>query len=219
MIIADSPVLLLDATSYGTLAAVRDLGSRGVKVTLASDSWVAPARWSRHVTQSVSCPSSKDSMGLLAWLMRFGTGQRGYVLLATSDNIAWLVAAHRDALSKLFHLYTPPASSLAQLLDKGCLMQAARSCGINRPDTRVPYNEADVARSGREMGFPLFIKPRAQVLGHDLGKGMRVANEDEMMECWRSQRRSARYDEEILGLLPDLCLPMVQSCATGTAGI
>jgi predicted ATP-grasp superfamily ATP-dependent carboligase len=151
--------------------------------------------------------------------MRFGNAERGHVLLATSDNIAWLVAAHRDALSKFFQLYTPPASSLAQLLDKGCLMHLARACGINRPDTRVPHNEADVMQSGQELGFPLFIKPRAQVFGHDLSKGKRVTNEEELIACWRSQRRTARYDEEILAVLPDLCLPMVQSCATGTAGI
>jgi hypothetical protein len=53
-----SRALLADATWYGTLAAARDLGARGVAVTLASDSWVAPAAWSRCVAlhEPVSCP-------------------------------------------------------------------------------------------------------------------------------------------------------------------
>ena len=38
------PVLRADALRWGTLAAVRDLGRRGIPVTVASDSAVAPAR-------------------------------------------------------------------------------------------------------------------------------------------------------------------------------
>src|SRR5262245_47685357 len=106
--------LLADATWFGTLAAARDLALHGVRVTLASDSWVAPARWSRHVSRTVSCPSTKDAAGFLAWLLQFGRTQPGYVLYPTSDEVAWLVAAHSEALSPFFRLYTPPIESLVR---------------------------------------------------------------------------------------------------------
>src|SRR5262245_62038300 len=104
--------LLADASWYGTLAAARDLGARGVAVTLASDSWIAPARWSRHIARTVSCPSSKDAARFLAWLLRFGAEQPGHILYPTGDDVAWLVAAHSEALSRSFRLYAPPIESL-----------------------------------------------------------------------------------------------------------
>ena len=78
-----------DATWYGTLAAARDLGAHGVTVTLASDIWVAPERWSRHVARTISCPSSKDPARFLAWLPHFGAARPGHVLYPTSDEVAW----------------------------------------------------------------------------------------------------------------------------------
>jgi D-aspartate ligase len=136
---SDAPrALLADATWYGTLAAARNLGAHGVSVTLASDSWVAPARWSRYVAQTVSCPSSKDAGRFLAWLMHFGAAQPGHVLYPTSDEVAWLVAAHSELLARWFLLYTPPIESLVRLLDKAQLIEEARAVGLDQIGPRNP---------------------------------------------------------------------------------
>ena len=211
--------LLADATWYGTLAAARDLGVHGVRVTLASDRWLAPARWSRHVARTVSCPGTKDAARFLDWLLRFGTAQPGYVLYPTSDDIAWLVAAHSEPLSRFFRLYTPPIDCLVRLLDKARLMEEARAAGLDVPETRVPRDETEVERSAREVAFPLYVKPRAQVLGSDLGKGARVEKPALLLPCWRAQRSAAKYDPEVLNRVPDLCLPMLQSCVSNTERI
>jgi D-aspartate ligase len=208
------PALLVDAMWYGTLAAARDLGAHGVEVTLASDSWVAPARWSRHVTRTVSCPNSKDAAGFLAWLLRFGAEHPGHFLYPTSDDVAWLIAAHSETLSRSFRLYTPPIKSLVRLLDKGRLMEDARAVGLDVPQTSVPRNETEVEQSGRELAFPLYVKPRAQVLGRGLGKGVRVENPAALLPSWRVQRSAANYDAEVIDRVPDLRLPLIQSCAS-----
>ena len=189
----DSPerrphALLADATWNGTLAAVRDLGAHGVTITLASDRWVAPARWSRHVARTVSCPSSKDAEGFLVWLLRFGAEQPGYVLYPTSDDVAWLVAAHSKVLSRWFRLYTPPIESLVRLIDKARLAEAARAVGLDVPETSVPRDESEVERSARELPFPLYVKPRAQVLGRGVGKGVRVDKPAALLPSWRAER-------------------------------
>ena len=124
-----APVLLGDATWWGTLAAARDLGSRGVAVTLASDVGIAPARWSRYVARTIRCPGNGDPAWVLEWLQDFGRQSPGYVLYPTSDEIAWLVAAHRDALSPHYRLYAPPIEALTCLLDKHRLGQAAGNHG------------------------------------------------------------------------------------------
>jgi D-aspartate ligase len=213
------PVLLADATWYGTLAAARDLSAHGVAVTLASDSWVAPARWSRHVARTVSCPSSKEATRFLAWLLHFGAAHPGHVLYPTSDDVAWLIAAHSEALSRWFRLYTPPIESLVRLLDKARLVKDARAVGLDVPETTVPRNETEVERSGRELGFPLYLKPRAQVLGRALGKGGRVEKSAALLPSWRALRSAMTYDAEVLNRVPDLCFPMIQSCASSTERI
>jgi D-aspartate ligase len=206
--------LLADATWCGTLAAARDLGARGVAVILASDSWVAPARWSRFVARTVSCPSSKGAARFLTWLLRFGAAQPGHVLYPTSDEVAWLVAAHSDALAPLFRLYTPPLESLVRLLDKARLVEDARAAGLDVPETGTPRNESEVERIGRDLGFPLYLKPRAQVFARGVGKGARVDTPAALLQSWRAQRREAKYDAEVLDRVPDLCLPMLQSLSS-----
>lgn len=113
-----APALLLDATWWGTLAAVRDLGSRGVPVTLAADQPAAPARFSRHVSRVVRCPGASRPEPLLDWLLEFGRRFPGHVLYPTSDEVAWLAAAHREDLARDFRLFGPPLTSLVRLLDK-----------------------------------------------------------------------------------------------------
>jgi D-aspartate ligase len=203
--------LLADSTWYGTLAAARDLGAHGVTVTLARDSWVAPARWSRHVSRTMPCPQSKDAKRFLAWLLQFGATEPGQVLCPTSDEVAWLIAAHHKELSRLFRLYVPPIDSLVRLLDKSRLARDASSVGLDVPDTCVPRDESDVERSGRALAFPLYVKPRAQVFGRGVGKGMRVENAAALLPCWRAQLRSAKYETEVLDLVADLSMPMLQS--------
>lgn len=205
------PVLLADATWIGTLAAARDLGAHGVKVTLASDRWIAPARWSRHVAQTVSCPSSRDAPRFLAWLLRFGAAQPGHVLYPTSDDVAWLVAAHSDALSRWFRLYTPPVESLVRILDKARLIEDARAAGLDVPETVVPCDEHDVERRGRELSFPLYVKPRVHLFGSGGGKGIRVDQPAALLSSWQAQRCAAKFDADVLDRVPDLCLPMLQS--------
>ena len=211
--------LLADATWYGTLAAARNLGAHGVSVTLASDSWIAPARWSRHVARTVSCPSSKDAAEFLAWLLRFGAAHPGHVLYPTSDEIAWLVSAHAQELSRSFRLYAPSINALLRLLDKARLIEDARAAGLDAPETRVPRDEWEVEHAGRELGLPLFVKPRAQMFGRGTGKGTRIDEPAALLPAWRALRSTATYDPEILGHVPDLCLPMLQGCSAGAERI
>jgi predicted ATP-grasp superfamily ATP-dependent carboligase len=207
------PALLCDATWYGTLAAARDLGSRGVPVTLASDALVAPARWSRHVARTVRCPPAGEPDRLLAWLLAFGEREPGHVLYPTSDDLAWIVAAHREELAPRFRLYAPPIDSLVRLLDKARLAADARAAGLDVPETRWARDEADVERAAREMRFPLLLKPRTQVmLTHRGGsrKGTRVDRPADLLPRWREMRAELAVHPMAAGRIQGLELPILQ---------
>jgi predicted ATP-grasp superfamily ATP-dependent carboligase len=208
-----APALLCDATWYGTLAAARDLGSRGVPVTLASDALIAPARWSRHVSRTVRCPSTRQPERLLAWLLEFGEREPGHVLYPTSDDLALIIAAHREVLAPRFRLFTPAADVLARLLDKARLPAEARAAGLDVPETRWARDEGDVERAAREMRFPLLLKPRAQVMLTFRGrsrKGMRVDRPADLLPRWREMRRELAFHPMVASRIPEVGLPIIQ---------
>jgi D-aspartate ligase len=211
--------LLADATWYGTLAALRNLHAHGVAVTIGSDSWLAPACWSRYVSRTVSCPRSKDAAAFLGWLLCFGAEQPGYFLYPTSDEVAWLVASHRDELSRYYQLYSPPIQSLVRLLDKARLVEHAKAAGLDVPDTVVPQNAADAERCCRSLGFPLFVKPRAQAFRLGFGKGVRVNDPSELRSAWCSKLNHMTYAAEVLKQVPDIHLLMLQACVSGSERI
>jgi D-aspartate ligase len=209
--LARDPVLLCDATWYGTLAAVRDLGSRGVPVTLASDALLAPARWSRFVRRVVRCPPSKDP-AFADWLAAFGRENPGHVLYPTSDELAWHVAAHRDELVRLFRLFSPPLAALVGVLDKAELSAHARRAGLEVPETRCPADEAELERLARALPFPVFLKPRAQVLSTGGRKGGRADGPAALLQAYRAARTGARWAEEVRRAIPGVERPLVQAC-------
>jgi predicted ATP-grasp superfamily ATP-dependent carboligase len=211
--------LLADATWNGTLAALRDLHAHGVAVTIGSDTWLAPARWSRHVSRTVSCPRTKDAPAFLDWLLRFGAEEPGHFLYPTSDEVAWLVASHRDELARYYQLYSPPIQSLVRLLDKARLVEDAKAAGLDVPETVVPRNAADAERCGRMLGFPLFVKPRAQVFRLEFGKGGRVNNTSELLSAWCSPLDCTTYAAEVVQHVPDIHLLMLQSWISGSERI
>src|SRR5260370_351804 len=132
------------------------------------------------------------------WLLRFGSVNPGHILYPTSDEVAWLVAAHSDELSRVFRLYTPRIETMERLLDKARLMETARAAGLDVPETRVPRNASEVEWSGRDVGFPLYLKPRSQVFGHGLGKGVYVENHATLLQAWTALHKQAKYEAEVL---------------------
>jgi D-aspartate ligase len=155
----------------------------------------------------------------LDWLLRFGAEHPGHFLYPTSDEVAWLAASHRDELSRYYRLYSPPIQSLVRLLDKARLVEDAKAAGLDAPDTLVPRNAADAESCCHTLGFPLFVKPRAQVFRLGFGKGVRVNSPSELASAWFSEINRATYAPEVLKHVPDIHLLMLQSWVSSSERI
>jgi D-aspartate ligase len=204
------PVLLADATWAGTLAAVRDLGSRGVPVIVAYDKVTAPARWSRYATSVVRCPPSKDAARFLEWLHEFGEQRPGCVCCPTSDDVALLVASHLDSLAERFRLFSASRSALLRMLDKGDLTAGATRAGLKAPATWSPRDESELERLVGDLPLPLLMKPRTQALSRMPGKIRIVYRREEIAPTWRSIRSANVHQPAITGI-PDIDLPVLQA--------
>ena len=206
-----APALLLDATWYGTLAATRDLGARGVPVVLGLDSPTAPARFSRHATRSVPAPSTADAARLIDWLHTFGEREPGHALPATSDDVAFVIAAHADSLRSLFRLATPTLPALLAVLDKSRLSAAATRAGLDSPQVWAPADEGALEAMLDDIAFPVIVKPRAQTLARVWTKGIRVHRREDLLPAWRRVRDGVVFDPLVTAIAPEVTTPVVQA--------
>lgn len=207
-----SKVLLTTADYAGTLAAARALGRAGIDVELAEWRFFVPARLSRFVTKVYSCPNPHSAPdAFMAWLLVFGAENPGRVLMATSDDIAWLYASRLEVLSKAFLLPVPPFEVMETLLDKWRLYCACESLGIAAPKSLAPQTDAELEPAARQLGFPLMIKPRSQVFLSPHQKGRRVFRPEDLLSAYGDLCRATRHDPIVLASNPALARPLLQA--------
>ena len=85
-----NPIFLANADYYGTLAATRALGARGVPVYVGSERSLAVSSWSRHATRVLRHPPFAEAERFIDWLADLGAREPGIVLVPTSDEAAFL---------------------------------------------------------------------------------------------------------------------------------
>jgi predicted ATP-grasp superfamily ATP-dependent carboligase len=156
-------VLLASAGASGTLASVRNLGMNGIDVQVVCSRPLGAAAWSRWASRSHKAPPETDSRRFIDRLLAIGMAQPGKILLATSDETAWLYSAHADELRQYFRLYQPSLDVINSILDKGLLAAAASKVGLQILPSWIPKTLAEVEALAPTLPYPLLIKPRTHV--------------------------------------------------------
>jgi predicted ATP-grasp superfamily ATP-dependent carboligase len=208
---APRPILVGDAGFAGTLAAVRSLGRCGLPITVADPQPLAPALWSRYVTQRVTPPPYRQFEPFVDWLLAFGARAPRHVICPTSDEFTFALAAHRDAVKERFDVNVPPLAAVLAVLDKQELYAHARASGLDTPDTWLPTTFAEVRRVGAEARFPLLVKPRIQVLLDTHSKGVIVHGPSELPAAYARFAEGNTFGKALLAHRPDAGWPMLQA--------
>jgi D-aspartate ligase len=164
-------ILLGNANYYGTLAAVRSLGQKGVTVVTVDPSMICHSRYSRYSSQHLTCPAFEESSAWAEWLLRKARIGPRRAIYATSDAVSFALARYRNELSADFELYQPGLDTVMSILDKGRLMQHAQAIGIETPPTWFPQNGAEAAKFAKDAGGKVLIKPRSQLAQRTKTKG------------------------------------------------
>jgi len=212
------PVLLTMADYPPTLAALRCLGRAGVPVTLAEWRRFVPARWSRHASRVVECPDlNARPDDFLAWLLEFGARQPGHVLLPTSDDLAWLYAEHRQALSRHFVLGAPGVDAIYALLNKVRLQEACGAVGIGVPQSWFAEDREALARLAGEVAYPLIVKPQTQVFLWPHQKGRVVRSAAELPGLYDDFLASTNHAPSVRAHDPGVARPMLQAFLEGAS--
>jgi predicted ATP-grasp superfamily ATP-dependent carboligase len=171
------------ASAGGTIAAVRSLGARDYDVGVLYNSPLSAAVWSRHVARSYRTPRENETELFLERLMEIGARRPGQILLASSDETAWLYAESAAMLSSRFIVHQPPVETLRRILDKSQLAIAAARVGMATPPTWSAPVGRELAELARSLPYPILIKPRTHVQRVENSKGVIVHSGPELMRA------------------------------------
>lgn len=195
---------------FGTLAAARCLGRRGIDVALADGRRVSRTAASKYVGTRLRAPDRLDGSEFVEWLLAERT-LRGRVLFPASDDLAYLFAQHRDALSEHFRLFVPDHQRITRILNKKHLYGACRVVGIDYPATWFPCCEEEVKRIAATLDIDVLLKPKTQVQFASGQKGLEVAKGEDLLSGFRGFRDSYPHGDEIRRQDPDIAIPMIQA--------
>jgi D-aspartate ligase len=215
-------VLLASASASGTIAAVRNLGANGMNVGVVSSGLLSgAAAWSRWVSSRHSAPPETAGARFINRLLEIGRTNPGQILLPTSDETAWLYAAHANLLEREFCLYQPSLATIHTILDKVRFEAAASKAGLSVLPSWHPRCGEELQRLGRDLPYPILIKPRTQVHRLWTDKGTVVYSpEDLIREYSRFVDRERARASDDNPLLADARKPILQQFVTvGEEGV
>lgn len=211
-------VLVASAAYAGTLATVRDLGARGFTVSVMSSPRlpavrsprVSAAAWSRYANRSYRAPPERDNAGFIAELLRVGAMCPGQVLLATSDETAWMYTVNAAALSRYFRLLAPPLASMQRILDKHQFALAALAAHVPVVPSWEARSEAELTALAQKLPYPILIKPRTHVNRIRNDKGVLASSPGELLveyPRFLARERGATGNNPFM---PDAPVPILQ---------
>jgi len=153
--------LVLDGRLRQSLATVRSLGSRGLRVAVleTSDSGGVPAFSSRWCQQRFACPASQGTEAYLTYLEQLLDRTDAPVLIASSDATIALIRRHREQLERRIRIALAREPALGIAINKEQMLAIARQLGVGVPRTVTVGAVSEVAAALHEIGLPAVVKP------------------------------------------------------------
>ena len=146
------------------LAAIRSLGRRGVRV-LAVDNrpWALGFR-SRYAEPHLAPNPLEDERGFIDALIALAdVTDDPLPIFPTHDEHVNSIARHADELEARYRFPFPSWQVLEKIQSKRHQLETAEAIGFPVPRTFHPANPEEALAAGEEVGFPLLIKPSANV--------------------------------------------------------
>ena len=148
--------------SFQALAIARSLGRRGIPVVRVHPGTRELSLASRYCSALEQSPNVHESEeALLEFLLAIAKKYAGpRVLIPASDDTAFFVGRHREALLAAYRVPSPGRDIIETIMDKARQYEAARALGVPIPETHYPASIAELeALAGKLQGYPYIIKP------------------------------------------------------------
>lgn len=154
-------VLVTDGNQRSTLALVRSLGIKGIRVTVAEESLPCLASCSRYAHDTFRYPPpAADPDGFAERIARKLKEEKYDILIPMTDTTTYLVNQYRSEMESLTRLPIPARDTFERASDKGEMIRLAGELGVPCPETHFIDTVDDVKKLSRELKYPVVIKPR-----------------------------------------------------------
>jgi predicted ATP-grasp superfamily ATP-dependent carboligase len=171
-------VLLLDAEHRQSLATLRSLTRRGLRVgavACESDYWWAPATRSRLCAFDSSVPDlADDATTYVAGVLRLLDERPARMLLPASDGAIQALRLKRPEIERRTALPLAKEAALDIAISKARTLELAAELGLSVPHSLAIEEEADLASALAQVGLPAVLKPSESWVERD-GKGVRLS--------------------------------------------
>lgn len=207
------PLLIVKIGRYplhhGAVAVARSLGRIGVPVYAVVEGRSAPIALSRHLAGRFVWPTTggEPADELLRGLRAIGArlGRRA-VVLATDDEAAVLLAAHRAELSELFLLPPVEAGLPGRLADKQELYTLCREHGVPAPETVTVASADALCEAVQRLGLPVVVKnpaPWERLVAPVVGSTTVLRDREQLAAIEQAHGRSPRSRVLVQEYLPE----------------
>jgi D-aspartate ligase len=184
---ANQPGAVIIGGDFHGLGIMRSLGRHGVPLCVVDDEF-SIGRFSKYATMTVECPNLRREKETVDFLLDMGNQRNlhGWVLFPTRDEHVAAFSRHRDALSQVFRVPTPPWEITKWAWNKWNTYSMAQKLGIPIPQTWCPRTLEDIDAIDAE--FPLAIKPsvKEDFFYATKAKAWRAENREQLKELFRS---------------------------------
>jgi predicted ATP-grasp superfamily ATP-dependent carboligase len=151
--------LVLDARLRQSLATVRSLARRGLRVAAVGTTAGQPTFASRWCQQAFVLPTEEGTEAYLACLEQVLDEVGARVLISSSTATIEVIRRHRERLEQRAHIALAREPALGIAMSKAQTLEVAKSLGLAVPRA-VPVDMAsEVEAALREIGLPAVVKP------------------------------------------------------------
>lgn len=169
-------VLLTNGQQRKTLAAVRSLGMKGIRVLVSEETRCNPSAFSKFCSKFILSPNArKEPNRYYKWLYSTIINEKCDVLIPMDDDVLEIVINHYDELSQICAIPIPAMQSYFNATDKGKSVMHVQACGVPCPKSVCIKELEELNDLPVDMTYPLIIKPRKS----SGSRGIKIVNTQE----------------------------------------
>jgi D-aspartate ligase len=183
------------------LAAIRSLGRQGLRVVALDHRPYALGFRSRYAEPRLAPDPLDDEEGFIEELRALAEETDDVLpVFPTHDEHVNAIARHADALER-YRFPFPSWEVLERIQSKRHQLDTAESIGLPIPRTFHPTSREEALAAGQELGFPVLVKPSANV-------GFRRSHRRQLFRCEtpaeleRAYEAAEPYEPMVQELIP-----------------
>jgi D-aspartate ligase len=183
------------------LAAIRSLGRHGLRVVALDHRPYALGFRSRYAEPRLAPDPLDDEEGFIEELRALAEETDDVLpVFPTHDEHVNAIARHADALER-YRFPFPSWEVLERIQSKRHQLDTAESIGLPIPRTFHPTSREEALAAGQELGFPVLVKPSANV-------GFRRSHRRQLFRCEtpgeleRAYEAAEPYEPMVQELIP-----------------